>query len=259
MPRPKPSTPALFEMTVRSLTRESRKASISASGMPHSPKPPTASSWPSRTTPASAAAALGKILFMKGNSNRRAKARIISAARCLESRAHGHRHPAEDPGRDRRGVRAAAEAARRVDRCRRRFSDSEPAGDARARSRRRSAVRAGDHVGGGYGDAGGDDRKDRRVQADDDGAVAGELLEAGAEGGAFGDREGSRDSLREDAQLRGRGVPGAGWEGRGACDNDVRIDLTLSAEDGRTVIVVFGTDLTDLRATLRSFRAEMPV
>src|SRR4051812_9460111 len=51
-------------MTVRFLTRESRSASISASGMPHRPKPPTAISWPSRTTPANAAAALGKILFM---------------------------------------------------------------------------------------------------------------------------------------------------------------------------------------------------
>ena len=35
-----PSTPALFEITVRSLTPESRIASISASGMPHRPKPP---------------------------------------------------------------------------------------------------------------------------------------------------------------------------------------------------------------------------
>src|SRR5664279_626130 len=51
-------------MTVRSLTRESRSASISASGMPHRPKPPTAMSWPSRTTPARAAAALGKTLFI---------------------------------------------------------------------------------------------------------------------------------------------------------------------------------------------------
>jgi hypothetical protein len=41
-PRPKPSTPALFEMTVRFLTPLSRSASISASGMPHRPKPPTA-------------------------------------------------------------------------------------------------------------------------------------------------------------------------------------------------------------------------
>jgi hypothetical protein len=40
-PRPKPSTPALLEMTVRSLTPLSRSASIrAASGMPHRPKPP---------------------------------------------------------------------------------------------------------------------------------------------------------------------------------------------------------------------------
>jgi hypothetical protein len=39
---------------------------ISASGMPHRPKPPTASSWSSATMPSSAAAALGKILFMRG-------------------------------------------------------------------------------------------------------------------------------------------------------------------------------------------------
>src|SRR6476659_10269631 len=53
-------------MTVRSLTRESRRASMSASGMPHRPKPPTAISWPSCATPARAAAALGKILFIAG-------------------------------------------------------------------------------------------------------------------------------------------------------------------------------------------------
>jgi uncharacterized protein (TIGR00369 family) len=57
-PRPKPSTPALFDTTVRSFTPLSRSASISASGMPHRPKPPTASNWPSRTMPARAAAAL---------------------------------------------------------------------------------------------------------------------------------------------------------------------------------------------------------
>jgi hypothetical protein len=50
-PGRKPSTPALLEMTVRSFTPLSRRASISASGMPHRPKPPTASSWPSATTP----------------------------------------------------------------------------------------------------------------------------------------------------------------------------------------------------------------
>src|SRR5687768_859658 len=56
-PRPKPSTPALLEITVRPDTPESRSAAISASGMPHRPKPPTARVWPSATTPRSAAAA----------------------------------------------------------------------------------------------------------------------------------------------------------------------------------------------------------
>jgi hypothetical protein len=51
LPRPKPSTPALLEMTVRFFTPLSRSASISASGMPHRPKPPTASSWPSARCP----------------------------------------------------------------------------------------------------------------------------------------------------------------------------------------------------------------
>src|SRR5205814_1420787 len=63
-PRPKPSTPALFEITVRFLTALSRKAPISASGMPHRPKPPTASNWPSFTMPLSASAALGYTLFI---------------------------------------------------------------------------------------------------------------------------------------------------------------------------------------------------
>jgi hypothetical protein len=63
LPRPKPSTPALLEITVRFFAPLSRSASIRASGMPHRPKPPTAMSWPSATTPWSAAAALGKILL----------------------------------------------------------------------------------------------------------------------------------------------------------------------------------------------------
>src|SRR3954470_11745618 len=62
-PRPKPSTPALLEMAVRFLAPESRTAAISASGMPHRPKPPTASTCPSLITPSSAALALGKTLF----------------------------------------------------------------------------------------------------------------------------------------------------------------------------------------------------
>jgi len=49
----------LFEIAVRPFTPESRSAAISASGMPHRPKPPTAMVWPSFTTPASALAASG--------------------------------------------------------------------------------------------------------------------------------------------------------------------------------------------------------
>ena len=51
--------PALLETTVRSLTPESRIASISASGMPQRPKPPDMIVMPSRSTPARAASALG--------------------------------------------------------------------------------------------------------------------------------------------------------------------------------------------------------
>ncbi len=64
-PRPKPSTPALFEMHVSPFTPESRSAAISASGMPHRPKPPTAIVWPSATMPARAAAALGNTLLIE--------------------------------------------------------------------------------------------------------------------------------------------------------------------------------------------------
>src|SRR5512137_1825857 len=63
-PRPKPSTPALLLTQVRFLTPLSRSAAISASGMPHRPKPPTAIVCPSFTTSASAAAAEGYTLFI---------------------------------------------------------------------------------------------------------------------------------------------------------------------------------------------------
>src|SRR6185503_19970884 len=52
-------------MAVRFLAPESRTAAISASGMPHSPKPPTANTCPSLITPSSAALALGKTLFTR--------------------------------------------------------------------------------------------------------------------------------------------------------------------------------------------------
>src|ERR1017187_10370022 len=57
---PHPSMPALLLAMVRLRTPLRCTASINASGMPHTPKPPIASSIPSRTTPSSAAAALGQ-------------------------------------------------------------------------------------------------------------------------------------------------------------------------------------------------------
>src|ERR1044071_10482061 len=54
MPRPKPSTPALFEITVRPFTPDSRSARMRFSGMPHRPKPPAITVMPSRVRPASA-------------------------------------------------------------------------------------------------------------------------------------------------------------------------------------------------------------
>src|SRR5437660_1218070 len=55
-------------MHVNPFTPLSRRAMIRVSGMPHSPKPPTITVMPSRTTPncfrsANALAALGKTLF----------------------------------------------------------------------------------------------------------------------------------------------------------------------------------------------------
>ena len=55
--------PALLEMMVRSFTPLSRIASISAAGMPHSPKPPDMIDMPSRSRPAKAAFASGKTLL----------------------------------------------------------------------------------------------------------------------------------------------------------------------------------------------------
>src|SRR5678815_669982 len=150
--------------------------------MPHRPKPPTAISWPSRTTPASAAAALGKILFIADSWSRTAK--IISAGALPRIRAgrsgYGRSLAAGDARPDRRRLRQAAAAARRDRRARR--GDAHDARLARARPRRWSVVRAGDHGCCRYRDAAGDDRAAGGVQADDDGAIADELSEAGAEG-----------------------------------------------------------------------------
>ena len=55
--------PALLEMMVRFFTPLSRIASISAEGMPHSPNPPDMIVMPSRSRPARAAFASGKILL----------------------------------------------------------------------------------------------------------------------------------------------------------------------------------------------------
>src|SRR5688572_18747300 len=59
MPRPNPSTPALLLMQVRPVTPDSFRAQIRASGMPHRPNPPTASTWLSATTPRRASTADG--------------------------------------------------------------------------------------------------------------------------------------------------------------------------------------------------------
>ena len=53
----------LLDTTDRFFTPLSRSASIRASGMPHRPKPPTASVWPSATMSLSASAAEEKTLF----------------------------------------------------------------------------------------------------------------------------------------------------------------------------------------------------
>jgi hypothetical protein len=54
-PNPQSSTPALLETAVMFFTPESRNARMSCSGMPQSPKPPTATVMPSKTKPSSAA------------------------------------------------------------------------------------------------------------------------------------------------------------------------------------------------------------
>src|SRR4051812_14294985 len=65
-PRPNPSTPALFEITVRSRAPLSRSARIRFSGMPHRPKPPDITDMPSRVSPASADVASAKTLPLLG-------------------------------------------------------------------------------------------------------------------------------------------------------------------------------------------------
>ena len=62
-PSPASSTPALLDTTVRSFTPDSRIASISTDGMPHSPKPPDMMVIPSRSTPANASVAPGYSLL----------------------------------------------------------------------------------------------------------------------------------------------------------------------------------------------------
>ena len=62
---PKSSTPALLLMTVSPVVPRARRASMSVSGMPHSPKPPIMIVAPSgmRST---ASAALASTLFTDG-------------------------------------------------------------------------------------------------------------------------------------------------------------------------------------------------
>ncbi len=54
--------PRLLDTMVRSLTPLSRTTSIKSAGTPQMPNPPTAISWPSVSTSASAWAALSPIL-----------------------------------------------------------------------------------------------------------------------------------------------------------------------------------------------------
>ncbi|MNW09292.1 hypothetical protein D3C71_2062540 [compost metagenome] len=53
--RPKPSAPALFEITVRSFVPAARISGIRLSGLPDRPKPPDMMVMPSNSTPSSAA------------------------------------------------------------------------------------------------------------------------------------------------------------------------------------------------------------
>src|SRR3984893_5935127 len=65
-PRPAPSTPALFEITVKSLTLRSRMAAISICGMPQRPNPPAMRVILSLRVPARGAGVSGHLLFMHG-------------------------------------------------------------------------------------------------------------------------------------------------------------------------------------------------
>src|SRR4051794_4175854 len=64
MPRPKPSTPQLLLITVRSLTPLDLMAAMRNSGMPQRPKPPAMIVMPSNRTPSRALSAFGRIFFI---------------------------------------------------------------------------------------------------------------------------------------------------------------------------------------------------
>ena len=57
MPKPKSSTPALLEATVRFFTPDSLMAFIEFSGIPHNPNPPEAIDIPSNSMPSKASEA----------------------------------------------------------------------------------------------------------------------------------------------------------------------------------------------------------
>ena len=59
VPRPKSSTPALFETMVRSLTPLATQRLDQFSGIPHRPNPPAARVMPSKSSPSRALSALG--------------------------------------------------------------------------------------------------------------------------------------------------------------------------------------------------------
>ena len=219
-PRPKPSTPALLEITVRSLTPLSRSAAISASGMPHRPKPPTAINWPSRTMPFSAAAALGKIFSCRGPSA--AKAAVSQPRSVLRNALSSRYVELINPAPERRMTSATCHRPRRPARhpaarwsrrgwpswtcscmqAQPRRGGAGAAGGAAACARRRRAVRPDDDGRGRHRDDPGRLHPPRRVQADDHGAAADQLPAPGRRRQRQRARGGARAAHGPQAGLR---------------------------------------------------------
>ena len=230
LPRPKPSTPALFEITVRSLTRESRSASISASGNAAQAEAADGHQLAVATMPASAAAALGKILFIADPSGRVAEIISVGAAqnRRREKQtmmdAAGLQATLEELGAEytkRLGLRVETAAPGEV--------TLTPPVTARAGAWRRRPLRPGDPGGGGYGNAAGDDRSTGRIQPMTTGAAAGEFLAARWPGDDGCRRHRACSALRQDPFVRGGRVQDCGWQACRARDHDVRAVLARIA------------------------------